>query len=120
MSEKKTTKQPKANELDMILPGFTANHPRVPEDGLLVTKDATGNDQPARAITADDVLLIEEAGNQVENLAAVCFMMQQAFFDGQPDPELTQKGLCHVGEALQKIRKDLDAIIDHIYRKGNE
>lgn len=87
-------------------------------------QQSTNKNEPARKITADTALQIEDAGNQIENLASVVFMLQQAFFDGQPEPEHTQKALCHVGDALLKIRKDLDDVLAEIYQgkleKGDE
>ncbi|MBQ4424561.1 MAG: hypothetical protein II882_02355 [Lachnospiraceae bacterium] len=125
MSNKEnTTKQTKVNDLDLAaiacgLPeGFTKTHPRVPEDGLLVTKDANGNDQPARAITADTALQVENVRNNVENLASMIYIMEQAFFNGEPNAALTGQALCHIGDSLRRIQRDLDAIVDQLFGKG--
>ena len=123
-NKENTTKQTKVNDLDLAaiacgLPeGFTKTHPRVPEDGLLIAKDANGNDQAARAVPADTALQIESIANDVENLASMVFIMEQAFFNGEPNAVLTGQALCHIGSALKRIQKDLDAIVDQLFGKG--
>lgn len=73
--------------------------------------------EDARLITPDTIFRLEKAGNEIENLSCVCSLMQQAFIGGKPDPDITQKGLGHIGESLSKIYEEINEIIGEIYRK---
>lgn len=75
-----------------------------------------------RPITAEAAAQIEEAGNDARELASVLYIMQQAFFneDGEPDPEDTANALGIVGRSVQRISDKLDHVMDLIYQRDLE
>lgn len=80
--------------------------------------------EPTRPITAETSRLIECAANDTRELASVLIVMQQAFENGAPDPEITADALNGISGALMRISKSLDHVMKMIYQgnleKGNE
>lgn len=78
----------------------------------------TNQTEPTRPITADMAAEIETAAIDVKEAASLISVMQQAFFNGAPDPELAAEALNSVSTSLLRIYKNLDSIARKIYKKG--
>lgn len=74
----------------------------------------------SRPITADMAAELETAAIDVKEVAALISVMQQAFFNGAPDPDLMAEALNSVSTSLLRINKDLMKLVNYAYGKGNE
>lgn len=74
--------------------------------------------EETRAITAAVADEIEDVQNDVENLAALVYILAQSHYDrdGAPNPKLTGQALDSIGSTLEGISKKLDLVMSHIYK----
>lgn len=74
----------------------------------------------SRPITADMAAELETAAIDMKDAAALISVMQQAFFNGEPDPELMEQALNSVSTSLLRISKDLMKLVRYAYGQGEE
>ena len=73
-----------------------------------------------RKITAETANQIEEAINACKEVAALAYILQGAFLDPSAEPtrELAADAAAGIGRAVERIGKDLDAILSQIYQEN--
>ena len=78
--------------------------------------------ETTKQITEKEASRIEEAISACGEAAALAYVMQNAFLDpsGTPEPKLAAAAAAGIGRAVERIGKDLEEVLDLIYKRGNE